>query len=113
MKKEGQAGLEGLMPVVKVDSNMLLFASLLCTACIFAVHSYSARLLLTIPCCKAGGWSTESSGVSLSSQLVAHMGFKSRSWLQSLCGTHRHVSPSHMKTESWRWRSRFYSGMHP
>lgn len=32
MKKEGQAGLEGLMPVVKVDSNMLLFASLLCTA---------------------------------------------------------------------------------
>lgn len=44
--------------------NLLLFASLLCTACIFAVHSYAARFMLPISCCKAGGWSTESSGVS-------------------------------------------------
>lgn len=91
------------MPVDKVDTTCCCLhrccaqlASLLCTATLqdSCYPSHAARQ-------EAGAQRVRE--FHQSSQLVAHMGFKPRSWLQSLCVTCSHGSPSHIETESWRY----------
>lgn len=84
----GQAGLERLMPVAKADSNVLLLASLLCTAT-WQDWCYPSHFAKE----EAGTQRYQESHLGSLTQLVAHLGFKSRLWLQNIHVTCRHVSP--------------------